>query len=92
MYRIPSIGCDIMLKNIVIGILSISLMSIFGFSMTNAYPNALGSIMEQQMNNQILEFEKWNCGIESLPNSNYFVTEFKVPEACSIPIAIMIKQ
>jgi virginiamycin B lyase len=35
-----------------------------------------------------LEIEKWNCGIESMPNSNYFVTEFKVPETCSIPIAI----
>ncbi|MDN5867305.1 MAG: hypothetical protein L0H55_07885 [Candidatus Nitrosocosmicus sp.] len=88
MSQIPSIGYDIMLKKMVIAILSIILMSIFGFSMTNAYPSVLGSTMEQQMTNQISEFEKWNCGIESTPNSNYFVTEFKVPEQCSIPIAI----
>ncbi|CAN5682172.1 hypothetical protein BH23THE1_BH23THE1_07640 [soil metagenome] len=55
------VGCDIMLKKMVIGILSINLISIFGFSMTNAYPNASGSTMEQQMTNQILEFEMWNC-------------------------------
>ena len=88
MSQIPSIGYDIMLKKMVIVILSIILMSIFGFSMIIAYPNALASTMKQQMTNQILEYEKWNCGMESTPNSNYFVTEFKVPETCSIPIAI----
>ncbi|MFI5406551.1 MAG: hypothetical protein ACHQ1D_08570 [Nitrososphaerales archaeon] len=77
-----------MLKKVVVVILSIILMAIFGFSMIIAYPNALASTMEQQMTNQILEYEKWNCGMESIPNSNYFVTEFKVPETCSIPIAI----
>ena len=88
MSQIPSIGYDIMLKKVVVVILSIILMAIFGFSMIIAYPNALASTMEQQMTNQILEYEKWNCGMESTPNSNYFVTEFKVPETCSIPIAI----
>ena len=88
MSQIPSIGYDIMLKKMVVVILSIILMAIFGFSMIIAYPNALASTMEQQMTNQILEYEKWNCGMESTPNSNYFVTEFKVPETCSIPIAI----
>ena len=88
MSQIPSIGYDIMLKKIFIVILSIILLSIFSFSIINAYPNALASIMEQQMIGQVLEYEKWNCGIESAPNSNYFVTEFKVPETCSIPIAI----
>ncbi len=88
MSQIPSIGYDIMLKKVVVVILSIILMAIFGFSMIIAYPSALASTMEQQMTNQILEYEKWNCGMESTPNSNYFVTEFKVPETCSIPIAI----
>jgi virginiamycin B lyase len=88
MSQIPSIGYDIMLKKIFIVILSVILLSIFSFSIINAYPNALASIMEQQMIGQVLEYEKWNCGIESTPNSNYFVTEFKVPETCSIPIAI----
>ncbi len=88
MSQIPSIGYGIMLEMMVIVILSVTLLSVTGLSMTNSYPNALGSTMEQQMINQILEFEKWNCGIESTSNSNYFVTEFKVPEACSIPIAI----
>jgi virginiamycin B lyase len=88
MSQIPSIGYDIMLKKVVVVILSIILMAIFGFSMIIAYPSALASTMEQQMTNQILEYEKWNCGMKSTPNSNYFVTEFKVPETCSIPIAI----
>ncbi len=88
MSHIPSIGYDIRTKKMVVVILSIILMSIFGFSMIIAYPNTLASTMKQQMTNQILEYEKWNCGIESTPNSNYFVTEFKVPETCSIPIAI----
>ena len=88
MSHIPSIGYDIRIKKMVVVILSIILMSIFGFSMIIAYPNTLASTMKQQMTNQILEYEKWNCGMESTPNSNYFVTEFKVPETCSIPIAI----
>ena len=88
MSPIPSIGYDIMLKKVVVVILSIILIAIFGFSMIIAYPNSLASTMEQQMTNQILEYEKWNCGMESTPNSNYFVTEFKVPETCSIPITI----
>jgi len=72
----------------IVVILSIILLSIVGFSMIIAYPNALASTMDQQVTNQILEYEKWNCGMESAPNSNYFVTEFKVPEICSIPLAI----
>ena len=88
MSQIPNIGYDIMLKKMVIVILSIILLSIFGFSIINAFPNALAVTIKQQMTNQILEYEKWNCGIESIPNSNYFVSEFKVPGTCSIPIAI----
>jgi len=88
MSQIPSIGYEIMHKTIVIAILSITLMSIFGISMIYTYSYASESTKEHVMTNQILEFEKWNCGIESPPNSNYFVTEFKVPEECSIPIAI----
>src|SRR6188472_2890057 len=88
MPQLPSIGFDIMLKKLVVVILSIILLTIFGLSLIIAYPNVLASTMEQQTTNQILEYEKWNCGMESAPNSNYFVTEFKVPEICSIPIAI----
>ncbi len=79
MSQIPSIGYDIMLKKMVVVILSIILLSIIGFSMIIAYLTALASTMEQQTTNQIWEYEKWNCGMESAPNSNYFVTEFKVP-------------
>jgi virginiamycin B lyase len=88
MSQIPSIGYDDMLKMVVISSLSFSLMSIFGFSMLYTFSYASESTMEQQISNQILEFEKWNCGMKSPPNSNYFVTEFKVPELCSVPIAI----
>jgi len=88
MSQIPSIGYDTRIKKMIVVILSIILLSIVGFSMIIAYPNALASTMDQQVTNQILEYEKWNCGIESTPNSNYFVTEFQVPETCSIPIAI----
>ncbi len=88
MSQIPNIGYDIMLKKMVVVFLSIILMSIFGFSIIIAYPNASAATMKQQMTNQILEYENWNCGMKSNPNSNYFVTEFKVPETCSIPIAI----
>ena len=77
-----------MIKKRRVVILSFILLSIFGFSMIIAYPNAMAFTNKEQMANQILEYEKWNCGMDSPPNSNYFVTEFKVPETCSIPIAI----
>jgi virginiamycin B lyase len=77
-----------MLKKIAIIIPSIILMSILGLLIIDSNPNAWASTMEQQKPYQILEYDKWNCGMEGNPNSNYFVTEFIVPEKCSIPIAI----
>ena len=77
-----------MIKKRRVVILSFILLSIFGFSMIIANPNVLAFTNKEQMANQILEYEKWNCGMDSPPNSNYFVREFKVPETCSIPIAI----
>ncbi len=88
MSQILCLGYDSMIKMMIIPTVSIILISFLGFSIIYHYSYAVEPTMEKQMTNPILEFEKWNCGLESQPNSNYFVTEFKVPEVCSIPLAI----
>ena len=37
----------------------------------------------EQFNNQF-------CGLNSIPNSNHYITEYKLPHACEIPLGIAI--
>lgn len=37
---------------------------------------------------QIRTFQDWNCGVNKTANSNYYIKEIKVPEVCSVPVAI----
>lgn len=37
---------------------------------------------------QVRTFQDWNCGINNTANSNYFIKEIRIPQVCSIPVAI----
>lgn len=80
-YRLPcrTLLCSIFLLIIFVILNSLLWSEIQEFELVFASPTEV---------EQIRTFQDWNCGINSTVNSNYFIKEIRIPEKCSVPIAI----
>ena len=73
-----------------IGLIAVATISIVLFRNNNNNSPLSSNPVEDSKKSAIERFQMVFCGLDAKPNSNEFITEYKLPKPCEMPLGIAV--